>query len=452
MAQPTKEKTDLLRISQQMKETHTEVNLRYNISLNTQGLQTKKKQQLRPETLLKSYLRKTVSKATSLATLESDLSFTLLAYLIEELESNDSRAFLTALPKQFARANKKITTDLPSDMPKVKPGSLENLDTKDARAMLLQSREGLGIVQYLIDSQDQRELQFLIKLVIDDMEYFIMHKLGIYIFQKMLPLDSTLRKETVNLCCEQFNQLVCHEFASRVMQLLVESTPDFRSHVLANFKLQKNLWLRHIAALFVLSSCMKHSPQEGDYGFVYDYLLSDIDLLMQSKFKKRALVSLIEESSLSSLSKIFELLYSGRNWEEDLEDKYLTYITIAFVRVNYRPMIDKLANSLRIHLGHLMNRCYFKLLMNKILLSDPPEVLNKLNSSLSATNMQDLVHLCRNRKSRDFYYYVFLVVSSVTDEPRSISTFKGFSYELAQQPFVRSFDPQLSRLLDEVSN
>src|SRR3990167_7931613 len=93
-----------------------------------------------------------------------------------------------------------------------------------------------------------------------------------------------------------------------------------------------------------------------------------------------------------------------------LNDKYLTYLLIAFVRSRYEPAWNGLLKLIRESLPKLLKTRYFKLLINKFISLEIIDIIQTLHQTLVRVRKED-VHLlaCNPQFRPEFHYYLLLV-------------------------------------------
>jgi len=332
----------------------------------------------------------------------------LMTHLVHLLSSDPEYCFLGALPKHMERASRHTGEQAPQVSKAVE---IEGMGVGNFRENFICDKQGAAALQQLLESSSP-QLQQIAAVVRHDLPYLITHKFGNYVLQKLIPVDDQLKSAVIRLACIHFDVLVINEFSSRVMQHLVENDLGFRIEALHQFAEKKDLWLKSIAALFVLSSCMRHSTPK-EYAFVVDFLLKSRPRLLASKFYKRATVSLVECLPEDRLHPVFEFISFAHSLHESLEDKYLTYVLIAFLRREHAPALELLCTAIEDDLASLLRCIYFKLLLNKLLSLGHTRLLHRLHFSLSLVSNGQLHELAAERRGEaNILYSLYLVLGT----------------------------------------
>lgn len=373
----------------------------------------------------------------------------IISYLVQKLETDKSKSFLGTLPKQFERAKKKETQGIPKLQPP-KGTDLERITVKQARLLFLGSKSGISYLQHYMEDGSSNERFTLLRIVGKDLDFFITHKLGHLAFNRLFEIDKAIQLKVYSRIMKSFRKFAVHEFASRILQELVRVNDEFRREILSAFKNDHDLWLKNIASLFLLSTCMDSSTNHEDYNFVKACLLRDRNELFSDGSKMRALVSLIGVCSSSELDDIFDFLYRDRCLGDDFDVKPQTYFILAFIRREYQPILEGLKKVLQGKLTSLVTKPYFKLLMNKILVSGSQKSLKVVNRGLMLVKSSELSQfLLSPRPKSDFYYTVFLIISTQLNlkDVSNTAIFMDFFKILANDNLLFCFDSQLQTLM-----
>lgn len=285
-------------------------------------------------------------------------------------------------------------------------------------------------------------------LVLNDFEFLSTHKFGHRIIKSMIGVHIELSNRVANYFALKFDKLATNEFASRIMQKLVDTSSAFRQYCLKRFSKNKSLWLLSIAGLFVLTSCMRSSQPE-EYSFVTDAIFERYDNTIQSKNLKRVLVSVIESCNDELLDFIYRFLDMEDKIVYYFEDKFMTYILIAFMKRDYMPAIRLICRKIESDFKVLLSTTYFKLLANKMISVGTNEVLDSINFSLLQITDHQLAELCNEGQTiSHIYYYAFLAISSFrTENIEGNRRLLSFAYQLSVNPVLRKVGSRLTNAL-----
>lgn len=364
--------------------------------------------------------------------------------IIGVLSTDKESMFLGSLPRHLERAAR-----MPLESPQVNleilAQELNHINYPKFKSKYLNSAEGANKMHAYLSNCSRAEAQVVGDLIKADLENLITQKFGHSIIRSLIGVNPELKNQATNLCVHNFCALAADEFASRVMQRLVEESGSFKMYALKRFYKNSSLWLRNVAGLFILTACMRCSDSH-EYQFVIELLLSDPKKTLSSKIMKRALVSVIDACSYGDLNYIFGFLNINSGLMRYLEDKFMTYVLIAFMRRDYMPAVGMLARHISNNLKDLLAKRYFKLLANKLVSVGSEQVLEAINQSLVSISSQALFKLCDNGDNLlNLYYFTFLALSTFSPESAcGTQRLLEFARTFASNPDVIRLDAQLA--------
>lgn len=370
----------------------------------------------------------------------------VMEYIVEVLSHDLENAFLGSLPKQLERAARNIVYKSCIDIERISQ-ELQFLNYSEFKLKYASSSEGAGKIQYYLENCTNVQANAVGALVKDDCERLAQHRYGHSMIRELLGVHGEITTRLENLCSGRFRKLATNEYGSRVLQRLVEISQPVRQYCMMKLSKNPTLWLRSIAGLFILTSCMRCS-QQYEYSFVIDLLLKNTQKLQRSKIMKRALVSVVDACDSQLLDYIYSLLDIPSKFNEFLEDKFLTYILIAFMRREYMPIVVLLARIIVIQFADLAKKSYFKLLTNKLVSVGTSKVLEVINESLLRITPNILLSLCDGEAN--LYYYIFLSISSFRlDISSGSKKLLEFAFQVCSSPAVQRSDPKLADKLSK---
>lgn len=442
--------TQLLSLSCHLKANHEHTNIRFNLMLD-KGYITSPAQSLSSAVKLRNSSLSDfwVSKKRQVPFFDSEQPIDLAeiySYIIKRLSDDKTNSFLGTLPKHLERVNQ-LSAELPTDSWPAHQ-NFERMNKLEFREHFLNSKkEALDLERVFktVMVDDQVNLK---NIICSDLEFLMLHKFGNYIVQKVIPLDSGIMLKAIQICRDKFDTYAVNEYSSRIMQCLVEKSAEFRLFTLKRFKARPGLWLKSIAALFVLSTCIKKAEMVSDFDFVKEILFKNKQQgLYASKYMKRALVSLVESCPDSELSTLFQELDIRKNILKILEDKYMTYLMVAFMRRSFMTCIMIVGEAITGKLKDLLQCSYFKLLINKLLSVGSPQALAGINTSLRRISLQNLKTLSsRGNNATNFYYYLFMTLS--TFKKTDLRGLRDFLSYLTDSQLAQVVDRKLGILME----
>ena len=439
--------SDLLGMTVGVKTNHEEENLSFNVLCNDQLIVSKVEEGIRPNN---SSLVAFWGSKNSMSKYSDNPPLKYIGavydYVMQMLNEDQVYSFLGTLPKHLERATKQSPEEIHKMQPTIPGVDLKAISRDDFKEFFLQSKSGASKLQEIFDIGNEHDKSRITKIVIGDLEQLMIHKYGNYIVQRVATTSPALCGIVRSLCMDRFDQFVVNEFSSRVMQSQVEISASFRGYALERFNLRKDLWLKSIAALFVLSSCLKCETSTDHFKSVKAFLLSNKPKFFSSKYMKRAMVSVVESCPIEKLPGLFQDLNIRTNIIRYLDDKYMTYLLVAFIRRDFEPCIELICDLLAQELSNLLLKSYSKLFINKLLSIGKQPILRKLNKALLKMALSKLSHLTLpSSNPSNLYYYVFMTLATfeASEEEGQVD----FLCSLQQIPHLNSFDKVLWELL-----
>ena len=155
------------------------------------------------------------------------------------------------------------------------------------------------------------------KALLQHARTLIVHKFGSYVLQRLITRDSSSMEFISNLCQADFVNLMKDEFASRVLQLLIECSPQFRVQAIKNLKTHFFIALESGAASHLLKACIKNSTKPEELSFITQFM-EQYPALISSKLFRNVLMAYMQACSQVCLNRIAVLLR--------LEHRFLFYL------------------------------------------------------------------------------------------------------------------------------
>ncbi len=370
-----------------------------------------------------------------------------MEYIVQYLNRADETMLIGAIPNHMAK-NLRIPIEKARLNLANTSQELLNITYQEFKSKYASNVNGISKINAYLLTCSNAEKIIVGDLVKHDYEFLLSKRYGHTIIRSLLAVHPQITTDITNMCVTNFCTLSTNEYASRVMQRLVEISTSFRTYALKRFYKNNSLWLRSVAGLFLLTACMQYS-EPAEYKFVIDLLLNDQKKLIQSKIMKRALVSVIDTCSHHELVYIYQFLHISSNFEKYLEDKFMTYIMIAFTRRVYIPIVNIISQKMANQFKELASKRYFRLLANKIVSVGNEEVVKRMNEGLLMISSANIYEACDGgRNIFNLYYYIFLTISTFRTEgeeetPKQVKFVKN----LCIDPIVNLLDTTLVALL-----
>ncbi len=203
------------------------------------------------------------------------------------------------------------------------------------------------------------------KVVIENLDWLATHQLGNYVVQKLLLRDRDIRRLITELCQDNFEIYCLNEYASRVMQTLVEVSENFRYFVVCRFTNDPWSCTANIAAVFLASAVIKFSVDFKDVDFVRAMVRSDLREVLACKNMKRVLMTYCECCPLATLHELYEELGLYHGLAHICNNKILTYVFLSFLFRDHPAAKQQLAQGVHTHLPTLQKTKFFRFLLER---------------------------------------------------------------------------------------
>lgn len=285
-----------------------------------------------------------------------------------------------------------------------------------------ESKEGSMSLQAFI-SECSWELVVTAKKVLHQhAQILIVHKFGSYVIQRLITRDFGSMEFISNLCLTNFFYLMKNEFASRVLQLLIECYPAFRVQAVKILKTHFFVALESGAASHLIKACIKNSTEPEELSFITKYM-EQYPAILSSKLFRNILMAYMQRCSEACLNRIALLLRLEHRFLFYLNSKSFTSILFLLLergeKLTTRLFLDLLRSSpLRV----FACRC-LQLLIGWILGSDCDQtILVKEMGNVLARLPPFVVSKLQQNEMLQFYLYV--VLSCLKDnDPTALAQF-----------------------------
>jgi hypothetical protein len=259
----------------------------------------------------------------------------------------------------------------------------EDLPLREFAKNLLQSDSFKGALQVYVDQLNTLP-EGLENLAIDSLETLVYHKHGCHVLRRLLPKSKKLTAAAIDFSRKRIIELSTQEYSSRVLQQLVLLDPQFRDATLRKFSIKLTLLTRNLSAIFLLTACLKHSPNPNPIiSKIGDQLLRSVVDNQLPRFTKRVLVSYVEYCTEDRLDQFYHALGFETSFASTFNDKYMVYIFRLYLIRGHQQARRTFLESVSSDLPSLMRTKFFTFLMMKIYNDERSRaLLLPLNSSL----------------------------------------------------------------------
>ena len=297
--------------------------------------------------------------------------------------------------------------------------NFEDLTVESFRSICCLSKESSLCFQQYLEKCASEVLGAVKRLLLHDLDFLIKHEYGCYVMQRILHRDLGLLAEIEPYCMEQFLALATNEFSSRVLQVLIRHSREFRVFTLKSLKEHLDLCFNNISVVFILAAAIESAANVAEFDFVRSLLLSDAQAYMSSKYFKRILVVFLENTRAEDLDLMFEDLRVSSGVLNFLTEKYYTYILLALLKRNHKRSVKLVLGSLKRELPALMHTKYFKFLVLSLLESEDRALLQKLHSAFESVPRSEVDRL-KKEEPDYFLFYAYCSISSAIEQPHAI--------------------------------
>lgn len=287
----------------------------------------------------------------------------------------------------------------------------------------------------------------IISCAANNLPLLITDPYGNYVIQKLVARNSGFLRLAENYCVKHFASLYCNEFASRLMQLLIGISPDFRSLAAYFFRENLHACVNGISAVFLATSILRSWNHVNQIDFVIYNLKYDLRESLQSKYMKRILVVYLESAPDSMLETTFELLRFETELLDHLNDKYLAFSFYYFILRGYQPAAWLLRDRIKNNLSNLLFTKHFKYLLIR-LLYNPPLKEGCLGSIIKDLQRYTVIIPQQLIRSAEYYLFVTIILTACDgmDLTEALSFAERLKYFEILDPANPSQHPHLASI------
>ena len=287
---------------------------------------------------------------------------------------------------------------------------LETLTKTELLNICTQSKEvSLGFQGYLAECSEE-DAHLVASRVVPLIPSLIEHQFGNYVIQRLALRISDFDNSVAEYCLLKFETLIHNEFASRVLQCLIESRSSFRQEAMNYFTRSLDSGISSIPATHLVVACIKNTKVHSDLEFIPNWLQRNPSLTWNKCFQK-ILTAYIEPCTQPELDEIFRLSNLEKKPFNFLNCKMTTYFLTNMLLKNHQKSIDLLILLLSRQPTALFDTKCYKLLLIKLWEEGKSEVVSKL--ALALTNLGKLQLKNLWRKSPVFYFYVYTTLATI---------------------------------------
>lgn len=264
--------------------------------------------------------------------------------------------------------------------------------------------------QDFLQEADSKTLGEIGQYFSEKLEELLTDKFGNYTVQKLCYRQEEFLEQAAAFLRSRFESLVDNEYASRVMQALVDLSPSFRAFCLAKFKNSLPGILTSISAVFLISAVIKSTQDFEELAFLREMITTNPSLL-ECRYLKRVMVSYVDNCPDSELVDIIRALKIRGNLCSFLDDKYSAYIVLMLVQRGDKGTIQELITTIKQNPALLFGSKFAGFLLTKVIeLSD-----NDLNTAILASQLTitpiNFRRMVQSTSLDTGHFFLYLVLS-----------------------------------------
>lgn len=249
-------------------------------------------------------------------------------------------------------------------------------------------------VQLLLETASPACMATVEKFMTRSLGALIVHRNGSYAVQTLLLHSQTFFYAVINYCRTNFMNLTSNEFASRVMQRLMERNKDFLDFCLRCISKNFDYFMGDFPSVFLVSAAVMLTDDPMKIEFIIGNFSHDSLKWIKNKYFKRVLVTFLSYCNPSTLAQAFEIFKSSVSGRQCFEDKYTSLVLLAFLDRQYREAQSYLYRALTCNLIACLHGKYFDYFIGQLNLkpnaSDNISLMYLAFRSVPSTTMHTL--------------------------------------------------------------
>lgn len=221
------------------------------------------------------------------------------------------------------------------------------MEKEELKFLAISSRDSaLCLQNHISKCKTKYCISKISEMASENIRELLCHATGNYTIQRLIKREASFASNLSSYCKSHFFNLAANEYASRAMQILIETQKPFRVFALTTFRRNLEAYLGNFSSVFLASSAIKAADNETQRDIFGHMLYTDLGKSLSKKNFKRLVISYITSCSYESLATISELISDLYPKLDDFfQDKYSVLLLLAFAERNYKPLVNKLLNS-----------------------------------------------------------------------------------------------------------
>jgi len=289
---------------------------------------------------------------------------------------------------------------------------LQELSRDEAARSISESKEASLKLQIALSFCQEPLAQKVVSILCEKLTFYMKHPFGSYVVQRASNRDLQFMDLVSNRCIEHFEEFIQDEFASRIIQKIVETKQSFRDSVVRLFSLNLSKYLEFGPAVFILITLIECSQGSKATNFIMDYIVNEPKLLNNKNFKK-IVASYLEHCSEAELPRLVNLLHLNKKLLPCLNDKFKVILILLLVQRGCEEFTEKICRMLVQKTSLVFESKYFKFLLIKLIERNKLDFCRKVHTAITSLKSSQLWFVHRMEPDAvEFFKYALLATCS----------------------------------------
>lgn len=245
------------------------------------------------------------------------------------------------------------------------------------RADLLES------LQKKLEMCSEKGIQSIISFVKDRLEKTLDTKLGSFLIRSLINRSDHFLGYLEAYFLQHLKRLSAKDYPCRVMRAVLRRSESLRQLTLRKFAEDFDFCLKNFPSIFLLTEAIRFTKVQKEFSFIIDAFQFNPQKLLNSRYFKRILVTLVEFSSDEQLRKVETCLESEKWIARHLNDKFTTMVLILLLHRQSFSSTFALNLHSQMNPSRLMKArffCHYIIAVSKVA---PRDVRHQLDDTLS---------------------------------------------------------------------
>jgi hypothetical protein len=243
--------------------------------------------------------------------------------------------------------------------------NLEQLSSSQLLDLLTSNKTRSIVVQKYIYTVWKQGFANIRSVVLCNMEYLATHALGNYVLQVLLLRDVHLRIRIEEACCKNFSVWKDDEYASRMMQCLLEVSSSFQYFLSNAFSKNPKGCAKNISCVFLTLALIRNCSDQRWLSFLREYVLTNAKSVLENRHMRRLIASLCEQAPQEFLDRFLSKMYGIISLDRIIREKSLTSILQTMIIRGHTQAVAVFENLLKYRVNALVVSSFFKYLLRK---------------------------------------------------------------------------------------